>query len=282
MSRKKKVGYAIENAYRGGRVTENVKNIKLNRKKYEEALDDPETYTRIDEVYKRYGIKYFADEDEYFEYMENIFPNMSVSDMRKLWREYEYREKLIATGQYEEYRLQLIKDNYIKAARRANLSEEVINNLEKLPVDKWRDLFYLGNDKEKVNDYKLPRIGEFVYIQMGVELGGESNTNNEIEEQIKSAFEALNYEWEESRQIKRGKAYLSRHGIDMEEYDEENYDELSYEEKLDTLGYYIAEDLKDRGIKIREGKKSQYIPGVGSSREGTKNRDLFLAVKRYM
>lgn len=283
MSRKKKVGYAIEHAYRGGRVTENVKAIKLNKKKYEEELDNPETYSRIDETYERYGIKQFADEDEYFEYMAGIFPNMKVSDMRKLWREYEYREKLMVTGQYEEYRLELLKENYIKAAKKAGMSDEVISNLEKLPASKWRDLFYYPTvNKENKYDNLMPRIGEFVYMQMGIELGGETNANAETEERIKGAFETLNYPWEESAQLKKGKTYLARHGIEMEEYDEENYEELSYEERLDTLGYYIAQDLKERGVKIRQGKNSEYIPGIGSSREGTKNRDLFLAVKRNM
>ena len=82
--------------------------------------------------------------------------------------------------------------------------------------------------------------------------------------------------------LTKGKKYLDTHDIEMEEYDEEAYEEMSYEEKLDTLGYYIAQDLKERGVKIRQGKKSEYIPGIGSSREGTKNRDLFLAIKRNM
>ena len=99
---------------------------------------------------------------------------------------------------------------------------------------------------------------------------------------IKEAFETLKYPWEEGRQITKGKKYLDTHDIEMEEYDEEAYEEMSYEEKLDTLGYYIAQDLKERGVKIRQGKKSEYIPGIGSSREGTKNRDLFLAIKRNM
>lgn len=289
MSRKKVVGKSIQSYFRKGHVSDAVNDIEVDVDRLEKALDDPSTYERADAVYEKFGMRKYKDIDEFTDYMSKFNPNMPMSDIEKLWADYEHRDDLILSGQYEEYRLQLIKDNYLEAAKKSGLSEKVIHNIENLPLDKWDKMVYYPSDsKETTYDQILPRIGEFTYAILNVEYGTEDDPRIELEDRIKEAFEKVGVEWidYESNFITRGKKYLERRNVDieeeLEEYREENEEDFTERDELDIIASYIANDLKARGREIRIGKKSEYLPGIGSSKPGTKNRDLFLAISKYM
>lgn len=289
MPSKKSVGKSISDYYKKGHISDQIKEIAVDEDRYDAALDDPSTYERIDRVYEKYGIKQYNDIDEFSEAMEEFAPNMKRSEIKQLWKDYEHREKLIVSGQYEEYRLGLMKENYLAAARRSHLPDKIIKNLENLEPSKWDALvYYPSQTKESTYDYLLPRIGEFVYEMLNVEYGTQDDPRIELEDRIKQAFKTAGLEWVdyESYENTRGRRYLERRGIDVDEilneYAEENEEPLDERDELDIIAFTMAEELSSKGRQIRQGKKSSYLPGIGSSREGTKNRDLFLAIQKYM
>ena len=283
MGRKKKrtvVGKSIADYYFHGKISEHINEMKVDKKRLDKALENPNIFEDVAEVYDRYKLRQYEDFDEFRDSFEDAGLNLKMSDIKKLWKQYEHRDDLIFSGQYEEYRLELVKNNYIQAAIKSNLPARVIRNLKNLPAEKWKDLVYFpSTEKETTYDFLLPRIGEFIYAVVGVEDYGLDDTRGELEERIKSAFEASGNKYIID-DVERGRKYLERRGIEMEEYDQIQAEE-SIRDEVEIIGYYIAQDLLDKGHSKEEYHTKgghMYIPGIGSNKDGSKYKDLVDAI----
>lgn len=97
-------------------------------------------------------------------------------------KDYEHRDALIRTGQYDEIRTRLYKVNYVESMQAWGIDESLIKAIEKASPTELAVLFTTPDAKKDSKDrYALPVLG-FYYG----ELKGEQL--NEVEERIRDAI----------------------------------------------------------------------------------------------
>lgn len=129
----------------------------------------------VSQIYERYNIREFKNKEEFVKHFTNEGLIDNVKDLPnrqalldKMWEDYKHRDALIRTGQYDDIRTQIYKDNYIKALKAIGVPEYVINTLQKISLDKWDILATTPNpNKDSKSDTLLPHLGGFAYSTKG-------------------------------------------------------------------------------------------------------------------
>lgn len=158
----------LDDYYSRKGIAASVRETKVDWSRYNESVD-------VTEIYERYHINQFTSQEEFKEYYIKkglVDDRLSLPKreqlLKKMWNDYVKREQLMFTGQYEEIRTQVFKDNYIKALVAIGAPRYVIEELEKATLDKWKTLATTPDtDKTSLSDTKLPHLGGFAYSTKG-------------------------------------------------------------------------------------------------------------------
>lgn len=172
----------LKEHYKDAHVGVNINDIKVNRRKLEKALRREDLDTWLENTYKDLGItRYTSKEDMNL----RAYKGMAV-DLDKRWEEYQHREDLIMTGQYQAGREELYKRNYIAQLKNLGVDSNVISALEGLSIGEWEDLASLkASDKDNINHYEMPYIFDY-YPNSDIESG--IDYANEYEYEIRKAY----------------------------------------------------------------------------------------------
>lgn len=276
--------------------------------------DKGETYTNS--IYNKYNISQFANKAEYElavenqtranvvhehqaeikkmrKYRQNVdtFINNLVQDkINEAWRDYEHRDALIRSGQYDTFRITDYRDKYIENMKAWGVDEKLINAIEKATTEQLERLFTMRDaEKDSPSKYRLPVLG-FYYGKIHKEQLEEVNTSiNDaiisakinIEDEVKQDYEEPSYAYtyyETSRQSRIREKYshktytMARKSAARNAVRRLNARYRPYDNNLDALYSnmtfaYIRDDLKIKTTKA--GYK--YIPFVGSTNPKSKN-----------
>ena len=192
------------------------------------------------------------------------------------WRDYQHRDDLIRTGQYEEFRTLDYKTNYVKSMKGWALDAKYIDAIENADINKLKILFSLPDtEKDSKDKYQLPVLG-FYYGKL------DNNQLAEVINKIELALKAANifvdditiettipemHEKYKERAFSIAEKSIARtayRNLQLTDRPEElNYDEL-YSSML-----YAYENKR---LKVKTNKKGyKYIPFVGSTNPKSKN-----------
>lgn len=293
MSRKRKrqVADIIDRAFQNKRINENIRSIKLDESRYNKQKDRVDINEYRDEIYERFNMKQYNNEAEFRLVKLAQLPKETTTDeqLRTLWRDYQYRDKLVISGQYEEYRYSQYRKNYIKALKEGGFPRELINNIEKISLDKWKDIIILPSyDKTKLKDTQFPKLGGFKYGEVS-----ERFIKSTIEE-IRSAFDALGLVYtDESDLVKKRKEIIKAKSLSIDDDIETaiNIDNVlnilpKYERGVVTSKVYtqgIVDEVVSLGQNLQRTTKRgtplvktakdghRYIPFVGTTKQGSPN-----------
>lgn len=278
IAKQRKVSDTITAHYGKYRVADTIMNMRVDTRRKQISE------TEINRVYERFQMTRYKNKAEFTKEMSSHFP-YSQEEIDTLWREYEHRDDLVRTGQYEEARLENYRKNYIDTLRSRNVPEEIINRIQNLSLNEWSDLIQQPNaDKGKEKDRVLPVLGGgFLTTKPG------ANDNDKLEEFIEELEEAFN-----EAGLSLDIADTIQSIIDETEQDDVNiarrfirsredrnmvYDEGSEAEEIISIGKIVADRYKDEGRSYQISKSGyKYIRGIGSTRPGSKNRALALAI----
>lgn len=182
---------AIRNFYAKSQTSSNIYNMKVNMKLLNNRLStikDIDVY--LDEQYKALGIKRFNSKNDMMQYIvdtgniNNVKIYQKTIDQR--WNEYLHREDLIITGQYQYYKRNYYKTNYISKLAEAGIDDDIIRALQNLSEDEWSTLASLrASDKDNPDNYELPMIDTYYDVE-GIQ--GDKDYKSSLEEDIKNAY----------------------------------------------------------------------------------------------
>lgn len=280
-------GRIIYEHYNKYRVSDKVNSTKVNANR---ALRD-DMY--VEQMYKTFKMRKYDNRQDFEKAMTSKFP-YKQDELDTLWREYEHRDMLIRTGQYEEIRYQYYRDKYVAAMELRNVDSKYVNRIKSLSLEQWKQLINVPNSsKSRTDDKALPVLGGgFVSTQPGA--SDDIKTQEfikllerafslagiplEDKEQLSDAIEeASNDDERMDRTITRGYRLLNK------ERRQAIYDEGSDSELLLSLGDELARQYESRGRTYETSKKGyRYIRGVGSTNPDTKNYLLALAIISHM
>lgn len=158
----------LDQYYSSKGISATVRNTKVDYSRYNDSRD-------VSEIYERYNINQFTSESQFRDhYIKKglIDDRVSLPErerlLKKMWYDYVHREQLMFTGQYEEIRTQVFKDNYIRALQAIGVPEYYINTLQMASLEEWQRLATIPNtDKTSMEDGKLPHLGGFAYSTKG-------------------------------------------------------------------------------------------------------------------
>ena len=182
---------AIRNFYAKSQTSSNIYNMKVNMNLLNNRLStikDIDKY--LDEQYRELGIKRFASKNDMMQYIvdtgniNNVRMYQKTIDQR--WNEYLHREDLIITGQYQYYKRNYYKTNYISKLAEAGIDDDIIRALQNLSEDEWSTLASLrASDKDNPDNYALPMIDTYYDVE-GIQ--GDKDYKSSLEEDIKNAY----------------------------------------------------------------------------------------------
>ena len=257
-----KVLNSIKDYYGGLKISENVHNIKLNMRKF--WYNDQHLWeSDIKKVYEKYNIAYYANKGDFMKAKEPL--ELTEVQKETLWQDYEYRHKLIVSGQYDEYRINLFKENYIKGMRRLGASEQEIEILQGMSSSQWDLLQDIPQpSKDNIKDTKLPPLGLFNYDDASM----LSKVRKDIAELLKDEFN-IDYTWDDDSSIRKSLKYLPRL-IRPEDRDDLIDSDNEIEVYTDMIRHVPFEKLKQnkkgmyyiRGVGSEQGKNSQLIKDI--------------------
>lgn len=292
MPKKKKAYDIIDDYYAKQRINVKIRNISLDKSRYDKAMLQPDMYSRRQEVYERFSIAMYNTKQEFIDRQEKINPDIPMSTVDKLWKEYQDRDKLIISGQYEDYRYSSYRENYLKAMKRSGMGLEVIKNVEALPLEKWKEIVNIPKaSKDTAQDKLFPLLGGFHYGDQSLKFIRAAT------ESIKEAFETLGVKYiddiQSSKERKMAVARIKQMNMDSIEssefidnvlrtlpaYEKSVVKEVPFTEsdRTETQMVVLGSVLK-RG-KVKTSKSgNRYIPFVGSTRTGTKNEKFVKAL----
>ena len=248
------------------------------------------------EVYERYQINQFTSKEQFRDYFiknglvdEKLTLKKRERLLDKMWNDYVHREQLMITGQYDEIRTQIFKDNYIKALVAIGVPNVYIKALEKAGLNEWSKMATLPNpNKDEDSPTKLPHLGGFAYSTKG--------DNERRYDMAKILTDVISAMLEAGITIPSLNPILDEDGdLSEEDMRANNAREKEYQEEVVRLRQVIrlipkdevegirtafsAEDARERALsvlsyKTKSGakriKKSKsgnlYIPFVGSQR----------------
>lgn len=290
----------IDKYYSKRKVKDVILNIPIDY-----SRDKGMTTKELEDIYKKYNINYYANkqqfknsfmvEKEYNEYGKKVVKKIQEipdSMIDEMWNAYRYRDALIHTGQYQEYRTSAFKENYIKSLRALGTPERVLNALHAIPLKQWDMVASIPNgDKSSLSSTKLPHLGRFAYSTKG---GDERDpTADEIWRDVLNVFGIdvdemqnkidsdeiekqriqLEIEYEEAW-YKTKKVMKPVIRIIPKERRKEINDETidDYEESILSL---VSPYTKSNKKRVKMSKKGHfYIPFVGSQSPKSANRQL--------
>ena len=243
---------AIREFYAKSQTSNNIYKMKVDMRQLNKQLStikDIDTY--LDEQYKEFGITRFHTKNDMMKYIVNTGNINNVKLYNKTieqrWKEYQHREDLMITGQYQNYMKNYYKNNYIRNLADAGIDDVIIRALQNLSEEQWASLASLrASDKDNPNNYALPMIDTYYDIE-GIK--GDKDYKSSIEEDIKNAYtKAL------------GKYITTDAIVDWEVKDltdEQRYKEFAYKKdnKLSKLLRKVPRNLRDK-IKFQEDKIS--------------------------
>lgn len=242
---------------------------------------------------------------------EKFINNKVEEELNKRWEEYEHRDKLIETGQYDKFRIQDYREKFINVLKEMNIDENIIYTLEKLSNEKLSALISQPNTQRDDNQKrKLPTLGWYYPSKDG-------NASDDIiaktENEILEAFKALDIKVRDKAREEEAfeDNYYNDYNPRELSPEEEEYIDVVYQtvpvnsqtptaralkrlgrdyrplndKNISTYEVYDAIITKYRArpesIKITK-KGDIYIPFVGSSRSGTKNENFMRTLRTYM
>ena len=297
----------ISEYYKKYQYNKDILRIKVNEDKYMKYQRDPNREMYVNEIFERYNIlrndngRPFNSEQEYGDYLRKNTP-YNDEQIELLWKDYTKIKNLVLTGQYEEYRINTFRDSYIKAMKESGLSKSAIDNLKDLSIEQFAELANQRDArKDSNNKWRLPQLGGFDY-HTNIDPQAKRDYATMAEQEIRALFEEMGLEWKsldnstqvyvdyrELRKATRTRSYNSdvRKAIRMlnRVYNTKlnRPDESKYE---DNIGGLVERSVSSMRLTTKSGqqvvKKSKagnyYIPFVGSTREGSKNRNLLLDI----
>ena len=243
---------AIREFYAKSQTSNNIYNMKVDMRllnKQLSTIKDIDTY--LDEQYKEFGITRFHSKNDMKKYIVNTGNINNVKLYNKTieqrWKEYQHREDLMITGQYQNYMKNYYKNNYIANLANAQIDDEIIRALQNLSEEQWASLASLrASDKDNPNNYALPMIDTY-YDTEGIK--GDKDLKTTIEKDIKNAYKKVF-----GKAIKTGELFFAN---DFNLPDNELYKEIAYNnnDKLSKLLRKVPRNLRDK-IKFQEDKIS--------------------------
>lgn len=253
---------AIRNFYAKSQTSTNIYNMKVNMKLLNKRLStikDIDKY--LDEQYSELGIKRFNSKNDMMQYIvdtgsiNNVRMYQKTIDQR--WNEYLHREDLIITGQYQYYKRNYYKTNYINKLAEAGIDDVIIRALQNLSEDEWTTLASLrASDKDNPDNYALPMIDTYYDVE-GIQ--GDKDYKSAIEEDIRNAYnKALGKEIMPSISIKADWDIALSEGDLYHEVAFENDNKLS--RTLRKVPRKLRNKIKfqENAISIANGKSIYY------------------------
>lgn len=238
----------------------------------------------IETVYEKFKIRQYKTREEFVDdLMENsVYEEKDIYDK---WKEYQHRDRLIATGQYEDIRFDIYKTKYVKAMRSIGFSEREIAQVERLSLEKFKNVAKAKQfNKEKMGDFILPNLGEFAYNALGRNIDPRLD---EYRQAIKDAFVNVGMDFytddeniedaELSADIEKRAARNTRTEHNIKKYIVNKIDDRDYtvDDDFDTLLTKVAEDgidilrfnEKNNNISLGrlgsiKGKNSEYVRDI--------------------
>lgn len=288
---REKIRDSIDDWYKTGRVRENIRNLNINHKKLKTALQRSDIEEYKNYIYDTYNIHKYANKKEFYEERTNFMTDKQID---VLWEDYKHRDKLITSGQYDEYRLKSLKENYITKLKKTGYPKEVISNIEKLSAEQWREIVNIPNaNKKNLKEKVLPDIGSFYYEITGVYKPPANVFVSNVGD-IRQVFERAGIDWEyEEETLEYQRSVLKK--LKKRFVPQEQWNNVIDDDDVDTyidsiLSLASEEDIKQLGgstsalklidrlggnIKYYRPKSDvYYIPGVGSTNPKSKSRDV--------
>lgn len=199
--KREKVLGTIKDYYGGFVISKVVRDTPVNEKVYEKKTkfgihDELETYVK--EIHEKFSIPYYKGRNDFIN--KKLDMQFSDAQLEALWIEYEHREKLIVTGQYEKIRLDMFRQNYIKGMERLGMSKAEIEHFKKL-TDKQLDelIMYPRVEKGSEKSTYLPQLGLFNY--------DDKESLSRVRADLEEAYEAVGLETLQDENFDRYKNY---------------------------------------------------------------------------
>lgn len=175
--------------YEAKLISKDIMKINYSYRKYKENYERiKKQHTTMDlyasGIYEKYNIRQYKNKNEFIRDMfEHGYTN-EETDIR--WKQYQHRNKLIYSGQYDEYRIKSYQHKYIKAMKAANVNDDIIENIKNLSPLQFEQLSTLRNPATNTQaKYRLPQLGGFDYNIMGINYNDKTK---EIEDNIRDTF----------------------------------------------------------------------------------------------
>lgn len=297
----------ITDYYTKYQYNKSILRIKVDEDKYMKYQRDANRQDYVNQMFERYNLlrdkngRPFSNEQEYGDYLRKNSP-YNDEQIELLWKDYTKIKNLVLTGQYEDYRINTFRDNYIKAMKESGLSKSAIDNLKDLSIEQFANLANQRDPrKNSTNKWRLPELGGFDY-HTNIDPQAKRDYATMAEQEIRALFEEMGLEWKspdnsnqvyvdyrDLRRATRMNSYNSdaRKAIRMlnRVYNSklDRPDESKYE---DNIGSLVERSVATMRRTTKSGKEvvkksktgNYYIPFVGSTREGSKNRNLLLDI----
>lgn len=252
MARPSNVEINLSKKYMGKSMSETIRNTPVD---YDRLRNSPLSAEQVEQVKKKYSIRTYNSREEYMflnaddarraiiqdmnianktakERGEKIpynFKNETTRDnyidkqmtirMNEWYSYYQKRELLILTGQYEEIRLKMYKDQYLSHLKSGNIGKDVIKNIEDLTLEQWQQLVQQPDTKvDSDKTRELPSLSNIYSYDSKVD-----NTAN-IESEIKEAFKSAGLEFKEYPEESNANVIRKKFPKITEAYYEGRYD----------------------------------------------------------
>ena len=270
----------LSNFYGVNTPSQRVRKIKVDTDKLNERLREKDIDNYKESIYDKYEITFYRNKQEFIEGLPSEVTNKKHID--RLWEEYKHRDDLITTGQYDDFRVSIYKENYVKEMKKIGMSKKEIELIKNMDNETFSKLAFMPKgDKTNVNDTIIPKLGGFQYAALGISDKALKDYREGLRSDFIKAFEQLGLKYEYGddtgvdKSVLKKKTTLLRRLINKEDRIEIEYkgDEVSdYDIALHNIDIYTS----NNELKIKTSKKGYlYIPFVGSTNPKSKNKDLF-------
>lgn len=218
MSRPKIVN-TLDKKYMGKSVSKTIMNTPVD---YQRLHNSPLSQEQVEEVKKRYGISTFNSEAHFkFEYTddarrtivqdmklaneqakargekepykfrntqtrENYIDSQITKRLNEWYSYYQKRELLIQSGQYDEIRLSMYREQYLSHLKLGNVDGSVLKNIEELSDEDWKKLVQQPDPRpDSIKTRELPSLANVYSYDSKVD--NSANITKEIKEAFESA-----------------------------------------------------------------------------------------------
>lgn len=248
------------------KVKEDIMSIPLDRQAWKafNKMDKRTQQRYIKSVHEQFNIQYYKNKTIFMKSIESQGYGNVISAVQAevLWERYKYREQLIMTGQYEKFRYENFRENYIKAMIGKGHSKELVDKIKDLSFEELKAVANISeSDKNKIANTKLPALGGYNYKTQGtMDLQGLAEEAEDIEKAIFIATgkeTSLSFVKKHTKKEDRLRTKLGKE-IAIEDYGSVY---LYYEDK-------VRERYKDKINKRvdKYGNVYHTIVGIGSER----------------